>query len=76
MFNFTVTQKGKPLSTELYTWDESTKTFSSNENDLVLDFTEIDGVTFKTGGYCIFKTGNECNFKTESGCFFKTGNLL
>ena len=40
MYNFTVTQKGKPLNKKLYTWDESTKTFSSNENDLVLDFTE------------------------------------
>jgi hypothetical protein len=71
--NFSVTKNGKPLSKELYTWDEKTKTFSSNESYLVLDFTGIDGVTFRTGHFCTFETSSLCTFKTGSGCTFQTG---
>jgi len=35
---FSVTQNGKPLSKKKYTWDPETKTFSTNEVNLVLDF--------------------------------------
>jgi hypothetical protein len=65
---------GRPLSKKLYTWNENTKTFSTNEEELVLDFTGIDGVTFKAGSYCAFITGSDCTFKTEFDCTFKTGS--
>ena len=68
-----VTQNGKPLANSKYNWDEKTKTFSTNENDLVLDFSECDGVTFNTGSDCTFKTGSDCTFKTGSCCTFNTG---
>ena len=87
---FSVTQCGKPLSKDKYTWNEETKTFTSEECDLVLDFYGIDGVTFNTsvdctfntgsyctfntGSYCTFKTGFRCTFKTGSRCTFKTGS--
>lgn len=70
--NFSVTQFGKSLSKGKYTWDTKTKTFSTEENNLVLDFTGISGITFKTGHNCTFKTGNCCIFNTGSGCIFNT----
>jgi len=77
---FKVTKDGKELSKSLYTWDDATKTLSTNEGGLVLDFSGWDGVTFKTGSNCTFKTeyggtfntGPNCTFKTGSSCTFKT----
>ena len=70
--NFSVTKNGVPLDSNLYTWDEETKTFSSNENNLVLDFTGMDYITFKTGSDCTFRTGSYCTFDTLSHCTFTT----
>ena len=78
---FSVTQYGKPLSKDKYTWDEETRTFSTNENNLVLDFFGIEEVNFNTGAdctfntssYCTFSTGSYCTFNTDSYCTFKTG---
>jgi len=67
-----VLKNGKPLSLNLFTWDEKTKTFSSNEDFLVVDFSDISGYTFNTESDCTFKTGHNCTFKTESNCTFKT----
>ena len=39
---FSVTKKGKLLDGTKYTWNEETKTFSSKENNLVLDFSGIN----------------------------------
>jgi len=81
MDNFSITQDGKALKKSLYTIDLDTKTFSSKEYDLVLEFSTCDRWTFKTGGsctfktgwYCTFKTGKHCTFDTASGCTFHTG---
>ena len=70
--NYSITKNGKPLDKKLYTFDEETKTFSSNENNLVLDFSDIEGCTFDTGFGCTFKTGFGCTFKTGFDCTFKT----
>jgi hypothetical protein len=74
--NFSVTQNGKPLHPSKYNWNEKTKTFSTNtsEDNLVLDFNDIYGVTFKTGSNCTFKTGDNCTFNTGSHCTFNTGS--
>jgi hypothetical protein len=69
---FSVTQYGEPLDPDLYTWDSETKTFTTQESYLVLDFSDIDGCTFKTGYDCTFKTGLYCTFNTGYGCTFKT----
>ena len=50
--NYSITKNGKPLDKSLYSIDEKTKTFSSNESDLVLDFSNEYGWTFKTGILC------------------------
>jgi hypothetical protein len=69
-----VLQNGKPLSLDKFEWDEKTDTFSSNEDDLVLDFAGISSCTFKTGWNCTFKTGRYCKFDTGDGCKFDTGD--
>jgi hypothetical protein len=74
MNKFSVTKNGMPLSKKLYTWDKKIKTFSTNEDGLVLDFTDFEGVTFNTGDDCTFRTGPYCTFVTGSSCIFKTGD--
>ena len=77
-----VLKDGKLLDLDLFSWDENTGTFSSNENDLVLDFNGLNNCTFDTSSYCTFKTGSHCTFnaglystfKTGSHCTFDTGS--
>jgi hypothetical protein len=69
-----ITQYGKELDASKYSWDEKIKNFSTNENNLVLDFSDYDEVTFKTGDGCIFNTGDYCTFKTGVNCTFNTGS--
>jgi uncharacterized cupin superfamily protein len=73
MSKFSVTKNGIPLSKKLYTWNEHTRTFSTKENELVLDFSGIDNCTFNTGHICTFNTGSYCTFNTGSYCTFNTG---
>ena len=70
---YSITQYGSPLNKSLYTLDEKTKTFSSKENNLVLDFGSESNCTFKTGSDCTFNTGAYCTFNTSYNCTFKTG---
>jgi len=72
--NFSVTKNGLHLSPDLYTWDEKTKTFSTNESHLVLDFNNMKDITFKTGSYCVFATNSDCVFETGSDCVFETSS--
>ena len=69
---FSVTQNGKALDSSKYQWNEEAKTFSSKEDNLVLDFSEYDSCTFDTGSHCTFKTGSCCTFDTGSHCTFDT----
>ena len=55
-----VLQFGKPLDLELFSWDEKTLVFSTNQTNLVIDFSGISGCTFKTGSGCTFDTGSGC----------------
>jgi hypothetical protein len=68
-----VLQNGEQISLDKFNWDEKTRTFSSSENNLVLDFSDLSDCTFKTGSYCTFKTGSYCVFDTGSYCVFDTG---
>ncbi len=72
--NFSVTQFGVQLDKSKYTWCENTKTFSTLKDNLVLDFSDIDGVTFNTWSNCTFKTGSDCTFNTGEYCAFETGS--
>ncbi len=68
-----VLKDGKPLSFRLFSWSKKTKVFASEQEGLIIDFSNLDGYTFKTEEDCIFKTGNDCTFETEGNCVFKTG---
>jgi hypothetical protein len=68
-----VLQNGKPLSLDKFEWDEKSNVFSTTEDNLVLDFKFIEGITFKTGSDCTFDTGFSCTFNTGSCCSFNTG---
>ena len=69
-----VLQNGKPLELDKFNWCEKTKTFSSIEENLVIDFNGIGNSTFKTGSCCNFYTGDNSTFKTGSCCNFYTGH--
>ena len=71
---FSVTQHGKELDKSKYVWDENNKVFSTKEDNLVLDFSDYDGITFNTNHSCIFSTGDNCTFNTEGFCVFMTGS--
>jgi len=67
---FSITKNGKLLDKKLYKIDLKNKTFSTKEFGLVLDFTNEDDWTFKTGFGCVFKTGSSCIFYTSFNCIF------
>jgi hypothetical protein len=71
---FSVTRYGKELDKSKYNWDEENNVFSTNEDNLVLDFSYYIEVVFKTGHSCTFKTGDNCTFTTGSHCTFTTGS--
>src|SRR3990167_6978933 len=81
-YQMKITQLGKELDREKYIIDKKAKSFSTTEDNLVLDFSNAVGwvfntsldCTFKTGSRCTFNTGSNCTFKTGSGCTFKTGS--
>ena len=72
--DYSITQNGKTLSESKYTIDLENKTFSSKEDNLVLDFSKLDSWTFKTGSNCTFKTDSYCTFITSYTCTFTTGS--
>ena len=69
-----VLQNGKPLDLDKFEWDEKTNTFSSEEDYLVIDFSDISYCTFDTGSYCTFDTSSDCTFDTGFSCTFDTGS--
>jgi hypothetical protein len=70
--SYSITKNGKELDPKLYTIDIKSKTFSSKESGLVLDFSKQYGWSFKTLSHCTFKTGSSCTFTTGSSCTFNT----
>ncbi len=75
-----VLKYGRALDTKLYTWDSENRIFSTEEDNLVIDFFGISNCTlitdsnciFNTSRDCIFITGRSCVFNTNSGCKFTT----
>lgn len=63
-----VLQNGKPLSLDKFEWDENTKTFSSNEDGLVLDFKGVDNLTINCRNYCAINCGYSCTINCRYYC--------
>ena len=57
-----IIQNGKPLALNKFKWDDETKTLSTKESDLQIDFADIGYCTFTTDGYCTFMTGCDCKW--------------
>ena len=75
MSKFSIRQNGKKLKKSKYSIDLEKRVFKSEEDNLVLDFYDLDdlrGWSFETGSDCIFNTGCRCDFKTGDDCIFKT----
>jgi hypothetical protein len=73
---------GYPLGPHLFDWDETSKTFKSSMNNLVIDFRRVNDCTFLLANRCTLISGANCNihagflcvFDTEGGCKFETGD--
>jgi hypothetical protein len=74
MIKFSVSQNGCPLDSSKYSWSEETRTFSTKENHVVIDFGDESEIIFNTGYGCTFKTRSMCIFNTGEGCTFSTGS--
>ena len=68
-----VLQNGRPLALSQFTWCKKTKTFSSDEDFLVIDFTGVDGVCVNAGNGCTITTEDGCTIKAGSDCTITTG---
>ena len=53
-----VSQFGKKLELNKFSWDEKTLVFSSTENNLVIDFAGVNGVTIISGNNSVQIAGN------------------
>ena len=71
MANFNITQFGKPLDKSNYTIDLQKNVFYSKAIHLVLDFTDLEDWSFRTGNSCTFQCVDECYFNTGITCTFK-----
>ena len=67
-----VLQNGKPIDLDKFEWNEEVRSFSTKEDNLIIDFTGSDNCTFTTGSGCIFTTWSGCTFTTKSSCTFTT----
>ena len=54
-----VLQNGKPLKKNKFTWCEKTSTFSSDENDLVINFSDVSFAT-QIAGHRAIQTAKSC----------------
>ena len=64
-----ILQNGKPLEIDKFEWDETTRTFRSNEHNLVLDFRGMFGCIFVMGACYTFVTGAGCTFVVNNYSF-------
>jgi hypothetical protein len=68
---FTVSKNGKPFTD--YTWDEKTKTFSSDANGLVIDMSELSRVTIKCGWHSTIKCKGYSTIKCKGYSTMRCG---
>ena len=61
-----ILKDGKPLNLKLFVWDKTTNTFSSNEDDLVIDLSYIDSVTITAGSYATITAGSYATITARS----------
>ena len=68
-----VLRNGEPLSLELFTWDESTRTFASGEDDLVIDFADVDDCIFYVDNFCHISAWRSHKIYAKNWCSIMVG---
>lgn len=76
-----ILQKGDALHLNGFEWDSENLIFSSNQCDLIIDFTDMHDITIKMGDHCtltcgrrcIIEAGNNCIIDTQNSCKFNVG---
>ena len=67
-----VLKNGKPLSLNKFCWDGNSKTFSSNEDGLVVDFANMNSATIKCRGSATINCGDyatiDCGYSATIKC--------
>ena len=69
-----VLRNGNPLPLSEFSWDANTSTFASNEDNLVIDFWDVDSSTVKTGYKSTVKTGDYSTVTTGNHSTVTTGD--
>ena len=69
-----VLQHGKPLKLSKFSWDDNTNTFASTEDNLVIDFWNINYATVTTGGHSTVTTGGHSTVTTGGYSTVTTGH--
>lgn len=71
-----VTRFGEELDRDLYTlyYDSPDLSFTCFEDNLKLDFYEIDNCRLEVGNNCIISGGNDCVFRVEGGSRISCGS--
>lgn len=68
-----VSQNGKPLALNKFTWCEETKTFSSDQDNLVIDFSLLDNCTINCKSSCAINCGRNCTIDCGRNCTIDCG---
>jgi len=70
---YKITKNGVAVDPKLYMIDEANQTFTSSENDLVLDFAGEDSWIFRIKYGCTITTGNHCFIDAWDSCIITVG---
>ena len=68
-----ILKNGQIVDSRKYDWNSETKTFSSEENGLVLDFGSLENVTIKVRNSCTINSGDSCTINSGFGCTINSG---
>ena len=68
-----VLKNGKPLDLDLFSWVEETRSFSTSESELTIDFNGLSNCTIDCGNYSTIKCGYDCTIKCGYDCTIKCG---
>jgi len=63
-----VLKNGSPIPLDSFSWDETTRTFSSNIKGLVIDFGDFDDCTINAVWGCTINAGSGCTINAGSNC--------
>lgn len=63
-----VLQNCKPLDLKKFSWNKKTNTFSTDENNLNINFDHLDNCNINCGYCCNIKCNNNCTINCKNEC--------